>query len=105
MIQKVFVLPCSEEFDHDNNGNAVMLVLVVITNRHFSLYSNSDLRRVSVFASPALSRRRNVYTHPEKFWMLREKRVAEEDPSVVSKISQLQQRVCMCVYKHQSISR
>lgn len=23
MIQKVFVLPCSKEFDHDNNGNAV----------------------------------------------------------------------------------
>ena len=59
-----------------------------------SFYSNSDLRNLSVFASPALSRRRrNVYKEPNQYWMLREAEVKEEDPSVVSKISQLQQRV------------
>ena len=60
----------------------------------FSLYSNSDLRNLSVFASPVLARRRrNVYSEPNQYWMLRESEVKEEDPSVVSKISQLQQRV------------
>ena len=47
-----------------------------------------------MFASPALSRRRrNVYSEPNQYWMLREREGKEEDPSVISKISQLQQRV------------
>ena len=37
----------------------------------FSLYSNSDLRNLSVFASPVLARRRrNVYSEPNQYWML-----------------------------------
>ena len=58
------------------------------------MYSNSDLRNLTVFASPALSRRRNVYTESNQFWMLREReRGKEEDLSAVNKISQLQKRV------------
>ena len=34
----------------------------------FSYYSNNDLRHITVFASPTLSRRhRNVYKQPDKF--------------------------------------
>ena len=58
-----------------------------------SYYSNNDLRNITVFASPAVSRRnRNVYTQQDKFWMLK-KEGGKEDPEALQKISHLQQQV------------
>ena len=59
----------------------------------FSYYSNNDLRHITVFASPALSRRhRNVYKQPDKFWLLAQVE-GREDQEAISKIDQLQKQV------------
>ena len=59
----------------------------------FSYYSNNDLRHITVFASPALSRRnRNVYKQPDKFWLLAQAE-GREDQEAISKIDQLQKQV------------
>lgn len=58
----------------------------------FSYYSNNDLRHITVFASPALSRRhRNVYKQPDKFWLLAQVE-GREDQEAISKIDQLQKQ-------------
>ena len=59
-----------------------------------SYHSNNDLRTVSVYGSPMhMRKKRNVYTGFDKFWMLQEVHGREDNPGVVSKISELQQQV------------
>ena len=59
-----------------------------------SFHSNNDLRTISVYGSPMhMRKKRNVYTRFDKFWMLKESQIKEENPSAVSKISELQQQV------------
>ena len=61
---------------------------------HISFHSNNDLRTISVYGSPMhMRKKRNVYTRFDKFWMLKESETKEENPSAVSKISELQQQV------------
>ena len=58
----------------------------------FSYYSNNDLRHITVFASPSLSRRhRNVYKQPDKFWLLAQVE-GREDQEAINKIDQLQKQ-------------
>ena len=65
--------------------------------KYCRLHSNSDLRHISVFASPSVARRakaRNVYTRPDRYWLLSEARAgAGPDSAAVTKIAALQQQV------------
>ena len=59
-----------------------------------SFHSNNDLRTINVYGSPMhMRKKRNVYTRFDKFWMLKECETKEENPSAISKISELQQQV------------
>ena len=74
-------------YKYSENDEIYVFIFVV------SYYSNNDLRHISVFASPALSRRRrNVYVNQDKFWMLREG-ASKENPEKIEKITKLQQQV------------
>ena len=85
----------------------------------FSYYSNNDLRHITVFASPSLSRRhrnviiiiiivyfyyrRNVYKQPDKFWLLAQVE-GREDQEAINKIDQLQKQAINTLLITKSLS-